>query len=55
MNNKLVPFLLPVTGRIITVDLTVGTKLEKLHFKALKVAGDSFSFNRKKVCSSALR
>lgn len=55
MNNELVPFPSPVTGRIITVEITVGTKLGKLHFKALKVAGNSFNFNRKKVYSSALR
>lgn len=55
MNNELVPVPSPVTVRIITVEITVGTKLEKVHFKALKVAGNSFSFNRKKVYSSALR
>lgn len=55
MNNELVPVPSPVAVRIITVEITVGTKLEKVHFKALKVAGNSFSFNRKKVYSSALR
>lgn len=54
INNEQVPFPSPVTGKIITVERTVGTKLGKQSLKALKVAENSFSFNRKKVYSSAL-
>lgn len=54
-SNEQAPFPSTVTGKIITGEMPVGTKLEKQSFKVLKVAENSFSFNRKKVYSSALR
>lgn len=45
---------LPITGRIITVEMTVGTKLGRQSLKALKVAENSSSFNREKAYSSAM-
>lgn len=48
MNNGYVPFLSTITGKIIIVEITVGTKLGKQPSKVLKVAENSFSFNSKK-------
>lgn len=58
MNNEwdlfLVPFPLPITGKIITVEMTVGAKRGKQSLKALKVAENSFSSNKEKASSSVL-
>lgn len=55
MGPRIGPIPPPITGRIITEETTVGTKLRKQSLKAMEVAENSFSFNRKKVYSSALR
>ena len=54
MGPILGPIPLPITGRIITVEMTVGTKLGRQSLKALKVAENSSSFNREKAYSSAM-